>query len=279
MSGNAVPGCGTIHIDEVKPTLTKLSDDLEFPFDLNDYVLGSTGKKLYSGDIDLVLDKKWWSGGAKQLKQDAIQIVGEENVNLNGALLHIKYPIANYDASKDERLPRTGYVQIDFNFGDYKLLKMFNWAPGPESNFKGLHRNIAIASVAGVVDAEVSDQKDSFDRPVRQERWKWSPKGLIRILRTSKGSNGTWNKTQKDIDLREPIIDQERIAQILFRNKGTIDDMNSLESVIEAVKRTHEPNIQESIFQRMAYNFTEKSVVNGYEYPPEISKYFFTGDK
>jgi len=43
-AGTAVQGCGTIHISEIQTTLTKLSDELGFPFDLNDYTVGSTGK-------------------------------------------------------------------------------------------------------------------------------------------------------------------------------------------------------------------------------------------
>jgi len=279
MSGNALPGCGTIHKDEVNATLTKLADDLEFPFDLNNYLLGSTGKKEYSGDIDVVLDKKWYNGGAKSLRRDLIEILGEENVNLNGALVHIKYPIVGYNAAKDKRQPRTGFVQVDFNFGDYQLLKMFNWAPGDESKFKGFHRNIALSSVAGIVDTITFEGRDDQDRPIEQIRWKWSPKGLLRIKRISKkkGNKGTWNKTQTDIDLKNVITDQKEIAKILLH--GTVDDMNSLESIIAAVNRNFTDHMKEAIFERMAKNFSEKEDENQCTYPPEIAKYFRIGDK
>lgn len=273
MSGNALPGCGTVHKDEVRPTLTKLSDDLEFPFNLGDYLLGSTGKKDYSGDIDVVLDKKWYPYGARQLQREITPIVGKDNVNLNGALLHIKYPIVNFDSSKNGRLPRTGFVQVDFNFGDYELLRMFNWAPGDESNFKGLHRNIALSSVAGIVDTITSVEKDDQGRPVDQIRWKWSPKGLLRVRRISKKKgNGTWNKLQTDTDLKKTITDQKEIARILLQ--GTIEDMNSLETIVAAVNRNYSEETKNAIFQRMAKNFSEKNAVENCIYPPEIAKYF-----
>jgi len=278
MSGNALPGCGTIHIDEVKPTLTKLSIDLEFPFDLNNYVLGSTGKKEYSGDVDVVLDTKWYSGNAKSLKKDANLLLGEENVALNGALLHIKYPIVNYDASKDGRQPRTGFVQVDFNFGDYDRLKLFYFSAGSATKFKGLHRNIALASIAGIVENISSVYTDDQGRPLEQVRWKWSPTGLIRVRRFIKAkSNGTFNKTATDQPLGILITDPEGIAKKLLHGKP--EDMDSLETIVAAVKSGFKKEVQEQIFERMAKNFEEKDVVNGYEYTPEISKYFSVGDK
>jgi hypothetical protein len=272
MSGNALPGCGSIHKDEVHPTLVKLSDDLDFPFDLNDYILGSTGKKDYSGDIDVVLDKKWYSGGAKNLRKEMIELIGDDNVNLNGALLHIKYPIVNYDSTKNERQPRTGFVQVDFNFGDYKLLKFFNWAPGNESKFKGLHRNIALSSVAGVVNAITFSGRDDRDRPIEQIRWKWSPKGLMKVKRISKQkADGSWNKEQIDIDLKQTITDPALIAKTLLQ--GTVDDMNSLETIVAAVNRAYSDAYKTLMFQRMAQNFSEKAVLEEYTYPPEIAQY------
>ena len=272
MSGNAIPGCGAIHKTEINPTLTKLSDDFEFPFDLNNYTIGSTGKIEYSGDIDLVIDSKWYDGIAKDLANDAIKIIGESNIAMNGALLHIKYPIVNYDALKNKRQPRTGFVQIDFNFGDYDKLSIFYHSAGDNSKFKGLHRNIALSSIAGVVENIRSQQTTDSGEPVEQIRWKWSPKGLMRVRRFFNiNSSGNFNKNSTDQELGIVISEVHSMAKKLLH--GSPEDMDSLETIYDALINNFRKETSELIFERIAKNFVEKSVINGYEFPPEIAKY------
>jgi hypothetical protein len=51
--GGAMPGVGPIHISEIEPTLDALEKVLGI--DLKNNVLGSVGKKEFSGDIDVAL--------------------------------------------------------------------------------------------------------------------------------------------------------------------------------------------------------------------------------
>lgn len=280
-AGTAVQGCGVIHIHEIQPTLTKLSNDLEFPFDLNDYTLGSTGKKEYSGDIDLVLDNKWWVYGSKALKEDLDGIFGKENVKIQGSMVHLKYPIVNYNEKQDKRKPRTGFVQIDFNFGDTEWEKFYHYSPGSESAYKGAHRNLALAAITFAVNKTDADEKDSYDRPVWEIRWKWSPKGFVKVRRVSlkDSRTGNWMKKREDVVIEGPHFSPEQIARILFPKDGVISDLNSLETIISAVKRNYSLDEQELIWQRMASNFRDWRDGKDFVYPSEIDRYFSINDK
>lgn len=279
--GSAVPGCGTIHITEIKDTLTKLTDDLEFPFDLNDFVLGSTGKKEYSGDIDLVLDDRWWGHGPKALKENLDIIFGSENSKIYGSMVHLKYPIVGFDPKKDHRKPRTGFVQIDFNFGNSDWEKFYHFSPGNESEYKGAHRNLALAAITYAVNKLESQAKDSYDRPEWEVRYKWSPKGFVRVHRISMKDmrSGVWMKKRCDTILEGPHFDPKIIAKIVFPKDGTEEDLFSLETIMAAVKRNYNKEEQEAIWERMASNFSDWRDGKSFVYPPEIDRYFPANDK
>ena len=50
----SMSGVGAIHIDEIEPTLDYLEKSLGM--ELKNNVLGSVGKKEFSGDIDVAID-------------------------------------------------------------------------------------------------------------------------------------------------------------------------------------------------------------------------------
>ena len=277
--GGAVPGCGVIHRNEVLPTLKKLAQDLHLP-DLTNRVLGSTGKKEYSGDIDIVLDDKS-PEEIMELFKDLQTIYGSANVAKNGSMVHLRHPIENFDPSKDEHLPRNGYVQIDFNFGDVDWEKTYHHSPGESSAYKGAHRNLAISAIAANTDVVASDERDSHDRPITEIRWKWGQKGFSKVERKSLKDKrtGNWMRKQEDVILDGPYKDATIISKILFPQDGSPDDLDSLESIIEAVKRNFEPAVQQHIFARMAKNFKGWKDYSNYTYPAEIAQYFPPNDK
>lgn len=274
--GTAVAGCGTIHKSEIQATLTKLSDELEFPFDLNDYILGSTGKSEYSGDIDLVIDTNYWKPvdlGSLRVKLE--ELFGKENVERNGAMLHLKYPIVGFDATLDERKPRTGFVQVDFNFGDADWERFYHYSPGEASEYKGAHRNLMMAAITTVVDIIRSDAVDGYNRPVLMYRWKFGPNGLIRVRRDSVKEKHTfvWKKKQTDTTIYGPYTNPAEIAKYLLPEDGTPADFVSMESLMDAIKRNFGMVDQERIWRRTASNFIDWRDGKYFLYPPEISKY------
>ncbi len=131
------PATQRINLADVVPTvkwLEKLTG-----LNLVDNMLGSTGRKATSGDLDLGIDE------TKIDKQTLItQLlrngVNQEDLRKSGDSVHYKAPILG-DANN-------GFVQVDFMFGDPKW-QQFSLMGSPEgSPFKGLHRHILLSSIA-----------------------------------------------------------------------------------------------------------------------------------
>lgn len=279
-AGIAVPGCGVIHMSEVKSTLTKLSDDLKFPFNLNDFIVGSAGKSEYSGDIDVVIDPAWYDGSIENFHKDLKSVFGATDIARHGAMLHIKYPIENYNNTYNEKLTRNGFVQVDFMFGDFEWLQFYYYSHGNQSEYKGFHRNIAITAITAITSVVHTKDIDDYGRPVSLEKWKWGSNGLIKVIRSSRQrSDGSWLKGQTDTVIAGPHCDKHFISTTLFPVDGTPDDLNSLETIILAIKRNYPISMQADIFKKIARNFNENNDAMYFSYPPEIEEYFSTDDK
>ena len=200
--GGAMPGVGSIHIDEIGPTLDSLEKILGI--DLKNNTLGSVGKKEFSGDIDIALDIKTEDLPAFVKKLESIPEILDI---AKSSVIMTKVKISDYDPNKKvEGKPRTGYVQVDFMPGDPGWLKTYYHAPSEkDSKYKGVFRNILISSIAAHLDRKDSKQKISDGRPVQAERFMWSPTdGLVRVLRTpepnKKGDGYTKKNNNKIID-------------------------------------------------------------------------------
>lgn len=276
--GGAIPGCGTIHISEVSPTLTRLSIELGLPFNLNDYTLGSTGKREYSGDIDLVLDTSQQKYTHVEFQQKLHELFPGMTAR-NGDTIHLKYPIVNFNSSLQGSIPRTGFVQIDFNLGDVTWEKFYHFSPGSASEYKGGHRNLAIAAICAAVLHDTSPLLDFYDRPVYQIRWKFGPKGLFRINRQGVLQDGKWSRNRVDTIIDGPYFDGNKIASLLLSEDSTALDLESLEAIILAVKQSYGLADQERIWMRMASNFYDWKIGRNFVYPSEISRYFPVNDK
>lgn len=286
LGGTAVPGCGTIHQSEIKATLTKLSDDLEMPFDFNDYTLGSTGKREYSGDIDLVLDTAWWDHGVTAFRENLEEVFGKENVARNGDMLHLKYPIVSYKEELQGAKPRTGFVQIDFMIGDTKWKQFYHYSD-PKSAYKGAHRNLMLAAITSELNTyPYIDLNDSCPlaweggRPAAIVRWKWGSNGFIQVNRHSvKDKHGHWKRKQEDAVLAGPYTDPKTIAGILFPQSNPAGVFDSMETIMAAVKENYGMVDCERVWRRSASNFYEWPQGKLFEYPPEIAAYLPPNDK
>lgn len=274
-AGTALPSCGTIHRSEIRSTLKKLSSDLKLSFDLNDFVLGSAGKAEYSGDIDIVLDPKFYTGGPDTFRQCLAEVFGKGNVARNGAMIHLKYPIVQYKEDLQEVRPRNGFVQIDFNFGDADWERFYHFSPGDKSAYKGAHRNLSIAAISAVNTRNLVRGKDHLGRCISVVRWKFGSNGFIKVNRNSvTDANGFWMRKQTDRVLEGPITDPVEIAKLLFSDdRATPGDLVSLETIVRAVKQYCGLVEQERVWQQMAHNFTDWKYGKNFVYPPEISKY------
>lgn len=249
--GGAMPGVGAIHIDEIEPTLDALEKKLGI--DLKNNVLGSVGKKTFSGDIDVALQID-----PEQLPQfvDKLKTMPEIHDLAKSSVIMTKIKIKNYDPSIETEKPRTGFVQLDFMPGDPGWLKTYYHSPSEtESKYKGVHRNILLATIAAVYDRKDSEQETEDGRPMESERWLWSPtEGLVRVKRTPvpKKSGEGYTKQNKNTPLQEPVRDADAIAKALgLDNK---DDLNSYESLKAAIEKNYSKVTADKILQSFADN-------------------------
>mgnify|MGYP001089018813 FL=1 len=181
-----------INLADVKPTVTYLESLTGLP--LLDNMLGSTGKKPTSGDLDLAVDAKKHTKDEVYNKLIA-KGVDQKDLAKSGDSVHYKCPI-NGD-------PMNGYVQVDFMFGDPKW-QQFALNASSESEFKGVHRAILLASIA------------------KARGMKWSYKyGLVS------------RETNKVIS-----NDPEEIAKMLIG--GTRKDLASVESINAQAKKNND---------------------------------------
>lgn len=197
-------------------------------------------------------------------------------------MVHLKYPIVSYKEELQGSTPRTGYVQIDFNLGDADWERFYHFSPGDKSEYKGAHRNLAIAAISSVNVIMESMGTDSQGRPRSTYRWKFGSNGFIKVHRVSVKDprSGDWMKKQVDHDLGQTLRDPTLIAHTLFLTEdATADDLFSLETIMAAVKRYGGMVEQEQIWRRMAHNFTDWKDGKNFTYPPEIAKYIPLDDK
>jgi len=213
------PATTRISRENVVPTVQWLEELTGL--NLQDNMLGSTGRKETSGDLDLGVDETKISKDIliQQLLRKGVKA---EDIRKSGDSVHVKTPILG-DASN-------GYVQTDFMFGDPEFQKFSLTAAG-DSDYKGVHRAILLASIA------------------KAQGMKWSYK------------NGLMDRETNEIISKNPA----EIAEKLIG--GTAADMNSVETIINKIKAL--PNYEELVkdareaFERDKLTLPEDTVLPG----------------
>jgi len=264
--GGSLPGVGAIHIDEINPTLVPLEKELGI--DLRNNALGSVGKRQFSGDIDVALDIETdkISEFVERLKKSSqIMEIAKSSVIMT------KVKIMDFDGEKSDGRPRTGYVQIDFMPGDPDWMKTYYHSPNEkDSQYKGVYRNIMIASIAGSVKIENSKETIEDGRPLQSKRFMFSPRdGLIRVLRrpVPKKTGDGYTKKNNNKIIDGPWKTADSIAKTLGLDNS--DDLDSYETLVKAIRKNLSPEDQKNIFTAFTDNHTIKSM----GIPPDIQEY------
>jgi hypothetical protein len=263
IEGGAMPGVGAIHIDEINPTLEQLEKSLGLG--LKDFTLGSVGKRQFSGDIDVALNlppEELPAFVEKLKKNPLIKDIAKSSVIMT------KVQIQNFDKSKSDGRPRTGFVQVDFMPGDPGWLKTYFHSPSEdESKYKGVFRNVMVATMAAVHNRDDSDAEVEDGRPLESRRFMWSPTdGLVRVLRTpvpAKNGNGYTKKNQNKV-IDGPWKQADEIAKQLGLNSAK--DLNSFESLLDAMKKSYTQEEQKKVID----NLKDSKVVQDIGIPDEI---------
>jgi len=205
---NAEGEPATIRINkaDVKPTLSWLEKITKL--DHKGHMLGSTGVKDTSGDLDVAIDKEKVDKDnlVSILRAWVIKNYPDEDpknwIRKSGISVHFKTPI-NGD-------PKKGFVQTDLMFGDQKFMKFALGGMDAKSNFKGQHRMIMIASLA------------------KAQGFKWSPSnGLVDRITNEP------TKKAKDPDF---------ISKTLMGPTASAKDLQSVESINNKIKA--DPNYE-----------------------------------
>lgn len=255
--GGAMPGVGPIHISEIEPTLDALEKVLGI--DLKDNVLGSVGKKQFSGDIDVALQIK-----PKEIPAfvEKLKKIPEIEDIAQSSVIMTKVRIVNFDQGKQATKPRTGYVQVDFMPGDPGWLKTYYHSPREEeSKYKGVFRNILIATIAAVLDRTDSEEKIDDGRAVESERWMWSPTdGLVRIKRTPvpRADGAGYTKKNNNEIIGKPLKDASAIAKALKLDGP--QDLNSYETLKRAIEQNYPRDMVDKILDSFADNPQVKDI-------------------
>jgi len=261
--GGAMPGVGAIHIDEITPTLQALEKSIGV--DLMNNTLGSVGKRQFSGDIDVALQiqPEELPAFIEELKKNPLVLdIAKSSVIMT------KVKIMDFDQSKSDGRPRTGFVQVDFMPGDPGWMKTYYHSPSEEeSKYKGVYRNIMIATLAAVHNRDQSDAKLDDGRAMEERRFMWSPtEGLLRVQRTPvpKKNGDGYTKKNKNETIDGPWKQPDEIAAQLGLDSGK--DLNSFESLWTAVKK----NWTKEKLQYVIDGFKQNNVVQDIGVPEEL---------
>ncbi len=262
----SMPGVGAIHISEIEPTLRPLEKALGI--DLMNNVLGSVGKKQFSGDIDVALN----------ISREDIPAFLEKLKSLpqildiaQSSVIMTKLKIGKYDPSIQTDKERTGYVQLDFMPGDPEWMKVFYHAPHEkDSKYKGVMRTTFLATIAAIANQKNSEETTDDGRPLESQRFMFSPKdGLIRVKRTPvpKKTGGGYTKQNNNEIIGGPWKKTDEIADVL--NLGTGKDLDSFETLYNAVRKNYDSATATKIFT----DFANAELTKELGVPTEIQKY------
>jgi hypothetical protein len=127
---------------------------------LQDNMLGTTGRTETSGDLDLGVD-------ATKISKDVLikhllkRGISDKDIRKSGDAVHLKTPILG-DSNN-------GYVQTDFMFTENPAWQHFALTGGAEgSQFKGLHRHILLSSIAKAQNMKWSPKSGLIDRATNE---------------------------------------------------------------------------------------------------------------
>jgi hypothetical protein len=175
--------------------------------ELTDHMLGTTGKREVSGDLDLAIDAN------EVNKNDFVTKLSmyidkqggnpKDWIRKSGISVHFKTPIKGDEAN--------GYVQADFMFGEREWLKWSMTGGKEGSELKGSHRHIILASIA------------------KAKGMKWS------------FQNGLINRENNEVITKDP----NEIAKKLLGLSATAKNLEDPEAILDYVSKL--PNYEELI--------------------------------
>jgi hypothetical protein len=183
--------------------------------ELTDHMLGTTGKKETSGDLDLAIDSNEVDKNefVARLSQYILDQGSDPKdwIKKSGISVHFKTPIKG-----DEK---NGYVQADFMFGEREWMKWSMTGGKEGSELKGSHRHVILASIAKTRGMKWSFQNGLVNRETNEVITK-DPNEIAKKLLGQTAS-------PKDLQDPEAIIDYiiklPNYEELIADARGTLD--------------------------------------------------------
>lgn len=172
--------------------------------------LGTTGRKVDSGDLDLSVDAN--EVDKKEFAAKLVAAFGKDSVKLSGDNVHLKTPI--------DGNPELGFAQTDFMFSTNPKFQQGSMLGGtPDSPYRGEHRHILLSSIA------------------RARGLKYSPKhGLVDQETNEPIAGGDdWNKIAKDLLGQTATVKDIRSVETIT---NYIKKLPNYEELVAAARET-----------------------------------------
>lgn len=259
--GNAVSNVQKIAQNNVQPTLDKFYQVLlgiypDLKWDDTIFKLGSTGKKDFSGDLDIGIDFNAIKQNENNEVLDQVKrlflylykanISEEIKINdITNDMIHLSYPQYNEEGQQIKK-----NVQIDILLTPNKEFCLFYmYSPSQtQTAYKGAHRNELFRAIikATTYKPLKSIKKDGQDTVVQWQQQDLTSKGLYWQKKTLVDQNGTWLK-YKDTDqdliqsyakvLEEKLItgDPKEVINLLVGDYQ-FEQINSFEKLLTVIQ-------------------------------------------
>lgn len=219
---------------DVAPTVAWLEKLTGLP--LMNNMLGSTGQKATSGDLDLAVDKNAVS--KEDLVAQLSAVIKRQNldpaewIKKTGINVHFRTPIRG-DSKK-------GYVQTDFMFLPKPDFSKFILRQDPDSNYKGASRNIMINSIAKSMGYKLNQTAGIMDRATN-ELISDNPTKIAQMLLTPGATEADLGSVEKILAaLKNDPKRNDKIADFIahMEREGTpIQETVDVESEVTAIAR------------------------------------------
>lgn len=292
-SGNMFDDCVKIKRENITPTIKKIDEEIFTPLgishDLWTAEIGSAadgGKKDYSGDLDIAvnfaaIDENRDANAARKKIDEFLKSKGFVTRQV-AALVSVRFPIQGSQLENDE------YVQVDlFNAKNLDFIKFRMHSPRQEdSKYKGVHRFTLLASLVKAVSLAIAD--DAVDRneytapdgrvypAYRFKQLTMLDDGVFQVTKSWKGKSGKFvSHPQKDPTQTKLVTTnpQELLNMLFGKNKYTIEDLDSFESIWNNILFDSEfpyPDKRDEIITALWHSINDMKDI---EMPEELQKY------
>ena len=275
--------------DNIKPTVSLFADKVFRPIGITDDCwtseIGSTGKKDFSGDIDIALnyDKAAKLMGVESADdvtsaiKDKMTELGIEFVAKNG--LNCKVPIQGTQQGE--------FVQLDiFKTTSLDFTKFAKFGPSQtESKYKGAIRSDLLCHLIAVVTREAAEEglEDGvFTSPTGEEypaktftQYSIFDDGVYKLKKTFKNKAGTGvNKNPSEVKGNRVLVTQcpqELIDMLFGKGRYTQSDFNSFESILNNVILTDDFPYKDKIKTILKKTY-DGLVIKNAPIPEELTK-------